>query len=167
MKFRIEHVFAGIDLASYEQLYFDEPFNIGMCQATKLGRDVVKRDSTAKHLSRVVRVTPERDIPAPVAKVLGGSRIEYVENIEYDWGSNRGTWRTDSSILSDKIACGGTLGFEARSNGVLRWLEGEIKVKIFGIGGIVERFVVADIEKSYEQATAFMRKWIVEKGGKA
>jgi hypothetical protein len=82
MKFIAEHTFRGLSLADYEKLYFDEAFNIALCKAVNLDRTVVKREEKDGHLSRAVRVSPrDREIPGPLVKVLGSSRIEYTEHV--------------------------------------------------------------------------------------
>jgi hypothetical protein len=39
-------------------------------------------------------------------------------------------------------------------------VEGDVKVKLLGVGTLIERFIVADVERSYEQAAAFTQRWI-------
>jgi hypothetical protein len=165
MKFKVEHVFRGISLADYEALYLDEPFNIAVCKDVELDREVVKRELKGKHLTRVVKCAPRREIPGPAAAIIGASKLEYTEYLEYDMGSNKGTWKTVSGILSDKIESAGTFSFAQKGGGVARILEGEVKVKIFGLGGVVEKFIVSDVEKSYDKVATFTQKWI-DKGGK-
>jgi len=160
MKFRVEHTFRGINLEQYESLYFDEDFNNALCTEVKLARSLQKRDLNGKHLSRVVTVGPDREIPPAAAKILGASKIEYTEHLEYDMGSYKGTWKTVSSLMTDKVDTKGTFAFREGGGGVVRVVEGDIKVKIFGVGGGVEKFIVADIEKSYEKAAAFTQRWI-------
>lgn len=166
MKFEASHTFRGISLADYEKLYFDEDFNIALCKAVNLDRTLLKREEKGKHLSRSVKVSPrDREIPGPLVKVLGSSRIEYTEQVEYDFGSYKGTWKSISSVMTDKVESSGIFRLEQAGDGVKRVIEGDIKVKVFGVGGVIERFIVADIEKSYEQAADFTRRWIAS-GGK-
>lgn len=162
MKFTAEQTFTGITLEEYEQLHFSEEFQIALCNAVKLARRLDKRDDDGKHLSRIVSVGPDREIPPAAKKILKADRIEYAEHLEYDWGSYKGTWRTISSIMTDKVDAHGTFSFKAVPNGVLRSVEGEVAVKLFGIGSVVEKFVVADIQKSYQEAGEFTQKWIDE-----
>lgn len=165
MKFVCEHVIRGISQADYEKLYFDEDFNVAMCKAVNLDRSLIKRDDDGKHLTRHVKVSPrDREVPGPVAKIVGTTKVEYVEQLDYDWGRYRGTWRSISSIMTDKVESSGTLRFEAAGDGVKRIVDGDVKVKIFGVGGVIERFIIADVEKSYEQAAEFTRRWLAEKG---
>ena len=162
MKFKAEHVFKGISIADYEKLYFDEDFSIALCKEVKLARSLKSLETKDVHLSRAVTVGPEREIPGPVAKIVGANRIEYTEYVEYDMGSYKGEWKTISSVLTDKIDTKGTFEFQEVSGGVKRIIHGDIKVKIFGIGGVVEKFIVSDVEKSYNDAAVFTQKWIDE-----
>lgn len=163
MRFRAEHIFKGIDLNAYETLYFDEAFNIAMCKAVKLARTLVKLDEKAGRIERAVKVGPDREIPPAVAKVLGVSRIEYTEHVAYTRGSYRGIWHTVSSVFTDKVESRGNFSFEAVPGGVKRIVEGEIKVKVFGVGGLIERFIVADVERSYDDAAKFTELTLQER----
>jgi len=160
MKVRIEHVLQGIDLAGYEELYFDEPFHTALAEAVKIDRKLLRLDRGAERIVRHVRVQPQRDIPAPVAKLLGGKRLAYIEELEYEVGRYHGTWRIVPPVLADKIAIGGTLDFEAAAGGVKRVLAGVIDVTLFGLGGLVEKVVVSNVVKSYDDAAAFTAQWI-------
>jgi hypothetical protein len=160
MKFRCEHVFRGIELGAYETLYFDEPFNIALCQATGLGRALVKLEKKDGRLERAVKVTPQRELPGPMAKIIGSGTFEYTEFLDYHLGSFAGTWRTEPGMLKDKILSAGTFSFAAVPGGVRRVVAGEVKVKIFGLGGVLEAFVVADVEKSYARAAEFTQRWV-------
>ena len=162
MHFRIEHTFTGISLADYEKLHFDEAFNIALCEAVKLSRQLVSLDDDGTTLKRVVRVGPDREVPKPVQKVLKSDRIEYEERVTYKWGTMEGSWETIPSVLASKVVTKGRLGFREVSGGVLRWSEGDIQVKVLGVGGVIERFIVADVEKSYDQAAAFTQRYINE-----
>jgi hypothetical protein len=165
MKFKAEHVIPGIELPAYEKLYFDEPFNVALCAATGLGRTLVSLETKDGVLRRAVKVSPARELPGPVAKIIGSGSFEYTEFLEYRLGSNAGTWRTETALLKDKIQSSGTFSFAAAPGGVRRVVEGEVKVKIFGLGGVIETFVVADVERSYGKAAEFTRGWIEQ--GKA
>ena len=67
--------------------------------------------------------------------------------------------------MPDKISSNGTFSFRQDGNAVVRRVDGDVKVNIFGIGGIVERGIIADVEKSYAQAAEFTQRWI-SNGGK-
>lgn len=164
MKFRAEAKFPDIPLEEYEQLYFDDAFNDAMCKAVKLERTLLKIERRGDVLERHTKVAPiGREIPAPVAKVIGASRIEYVEELTYDFAKHGGVWRTISSVLPDKVDTHGTLTMRAEGAGCARVSEGEVTVKVFGVGGIVEKVIIADVEKSYEDAARFTRDYCAQR----
>lgn len=162
MHFKAEHRFRGISLKDFETLYFDEAFNEALCKSVKLHRTLLARQVGAGKLHREVRVAADREIPAPAAKILGGARIEYTEHLDYAVGSNRGTWKTISSLMTDKVDSSGTFAFREEHGQVVRTVEGDVNVKIMLVGRVVEQFIGADVERSYAQAAEFMQKWIDE-----
>ena len=161
MKFAIEHPFTGVDLPAYEALYFDEPFNEALCAKLGLQRTVNKLTRTGARLQRVCRIVPQREIPAPEAKLMGDGHLVYTETLDYSWGSMGGTWKTVTDLLPDKVLCAGNFAFVGQAGGgVMRRIDGEVKVKIFAVGGMIERFIVADVERSYAAAATFTQAWI-------
>jgi hypothetical protein len=160
MRFKSEHRFDGLTVAQYEQLYFDEAFNIALCQAVGLHRTLVSRDDQGGRIRRVVRVAPERELPAPVAKLLGSPRLEYTETIEYAWGSGRGTWATQMAVMTDKVDSRGSFGFAPSATGVLRTIEGDVTVRVPLLGGTIEKAVVAEVSSGYDKAADFTRQWL-------
>jgi hypothetical protein len=166
MKFRVESAFTGITLPEYEALFFDESFNNAMCASVKLARQLIKRDITNGQLKRATKIGADREVPAPVAKLIGTAKLEYTEHLDYKFGGYLASWRTEPSIMVDKIRAQGRIGFEQRGNRVIRWVDGDIEVKMFGVGGVIEKFIVSDVEKSYQRAAEFTQRWINEKGPK-
>ena len=62
--------------------------------------------------------------------------------------------------MTKKVDAGGDFSFGEKGGKVQRIIEGEVKVKLFGVGKLIEKFVVADIGKSYNEAAKFTQKWI-------
>jgi hypothetical protein len=163
MKMLIEHTF-DVSPAEYANIYFDEAFNEKLCVSVKLGRTLLRLDRTPTKLVRHVRCEPVREVPAPLAKVLDGHRFNYVEELEFDLETLRGRWRVVPSLLPEKVEAGGTQEFEDVGGKTKRIVRGEVKVSVFGIGGIVERFVVGEVQKSYDDAAAFTRGFLERRG---
>ena len=161
MKFRVEHIIKNITLAGYEKLYFDEPFNIALCEAVKLRRGKASLEIHDGRLKRAVVVGPERELPGPIAKIVGADHVEYTEHVDYRMGSHHGTWHTVPSFMANKVESSGTFSFRDVPTGVMRIVEGEVNVKIFGLGSVIEKFIISDVEKSYGQAAAFTQDWIL------
>ena len=60
---------------------------------------------------------------------------------------------------------GGKFWVEPRGDKrIERICEVDISVNIFGVGGIVEKFVESETRDSYEKATVFTNDWIKKHG---
>lgn len=160
MSFNIEHVFRGITQQEYETLYFDEDFNIALCKAVNLARTVVSIERDDAQIDRRVMVGPDREVPKAIQKVLKADRIEYEEHVRYKFGSYVGTWETTPNILPSKVISKGGFQFKDSPGGVIRVVSGEVTVKIFGVGGVIERFIMEDVKKSYDDAAKFTQQWV-------
>lgn len=163
MHFVASHTFRVPSPGALAELYFDEPFNEALCANGKLRRELLSLQREGDLLRRAVRVEPERTLPASAAKWLGAERFGYVEHMAFDFAALHGTWRIEPALLGEKIHSSGTLSFVATPDGAQRKVEGEFKVKVFGLGGTIERFVVGDVEKSYDEAAAFTARYLLER----
>ncbi len=163
MKFRTEAKFDHISLEDFEELYFNEDFNQAMCKRVNLSRIVVRMERDDEKLDRVLRIGPDRELPTAVKKVLKADRLEYEERLSYRWGSYEAKWETVPSVLASKVDARGSIKFQKAGDGVLRIADGEIQVKLLGVGGMVEKLVVADVEKSFKDAADFTQQWIDER----
>lgn len=163
MRLTIEHVFERIGVADYEQLYFDEPFNDALGRELKLGRHLVRFDRSETRIVRHVCYEPARQDGHPIDHAYGSSRASFVEELDYDVAARRGAWRTTPNRWADRVTNAGTIEFAAAPGGTRRTVRGDVKVSAFGLGKIVERMVVAEIEKSYTATTAFTRAWLARR----
>jgi hypothetical protein len=159
MELSIDHTFA-LTPAEYARLYFDEPFSIALCAHVKLDRAVLHLERSPGRIVRQVRYEPIRDVPAPLAAMIGSVRFHYVEEIDLDLATFRGRWRVVPSVFADRVKAAGTLDFEPAPGGVKRVARGEVTVSVLGVGGLVERFVVGEVLKGYADASSFTRAFL-------
>jgi hypothetical protein len=164
VKFVIEHTYRQITPAAYEALHFDEDFSAALGEALGLGRTLVRLDRGPDRIVRHIRCVPKRDARDPAAQVLD-DKAWFVEELEYQVGQFRGQWRTIPSTMPDKVRTTGSIEFAAAGDGTTRIVRGEVRVAIFAIGRIVERFIVAEIEKSYARAARFTADWLERRNG--
>jgi hypothetical protein len=149
MKVLIEDRFEGVTCEEYESLFFDESFNHDVGKALHLGRQLIRLDRTADRIVRHVCYEPERDPDSPAAQAFGTSRASFIEELDYDVRAHRGAWRTIPNMFTDRVRNAGTIEVIASGRDVRRIVRGEVKVSLFGFGGLVERMIVAEIVKSY------------------
>ena len=160
VKLHIEDIFVGITRADYEVLYFDEAFNEALGHALKLGRKLLHVERTEQQIVRRVCFEPAQPADAPVKQAFGTSAASFIEELDFDRDAHRGAWRTVPNRFADRVTNAGTIEFADDSTGTRRTVRGEVTVKLFGFGGVVERMIVKEIVASYVATTAFTRAWI-------
>ena len=161
MKLHVKHTFSGITLEQYGELYFEESFNEYLCRGVNLVRNVKEKTLDGTKLKRVTGVSPDREIPAPIAKVIKMDRLEYDEELHYDTAAFKGTWKINvPGPIGSKFAAGGEFVFREVPGGVERELWGDVSVKVPLIGSKIEKLIMADVEKSYETAAAQTSQYI-------
>ncbi|HTR53422.1 MAG TPA: DUF2505 family protein [Kofleriaceae bacterium] len=163
MKFAIDHVFPAIACGDFAALYFDEAFNEELSRALHMGRNLLRLDRTADRIVRHVRFEPARAADAAVNQAYGASRASFVEELVYDVRARRGEWRTIPNRFAERVKNTGSIEFTDADGGTRRAVRGEVKVSAFGFGGIVERMIVAEIEKNYAATTLFTRDYLARK----
>ena len=163
MRLAIDHEFAGIDAAGFETLYFDEPFNQALGQALNMGRQLLRLDRTANRIVRHVCYEPQRDPDSPATQAFGTSRASFVEELDYDVTARRGSWRTIPNLFTDRVRNTGTIEFVDVDHGVRRSVRGDVTVRLFGFGKIVEKMIIAEIEKSYANTARFTLEWLAKR----
>lgn len=160
MKVSIDDEFLGIALPAYEALFFDEDFNIALGRSLELGRELIKLERGAERIVRHVGYEPRRDPSSPAGQAFGKSRASFVEELDYDLRAHRGEWRTIPNIMPERVRNAGAIELAASAGGVRRRVSADVRVSLFGFGGLVERAICAEIEKSYARSAAFTRQWL-------
>jgi hypothetical protein len=71
----------------------------------------------------------------------------------------------EPSSLKGKLSISGTITCEPAGDSKCRRVyETTIEAKVFGVGGMIEKRILQDVEKSYAEAAVFTNKFIAEKG---
>jgi hypothetical protein len=163
VRFACEHTFPTISQAAYEALYFDEEFNVALGDALGLGRELVKLERTNTTVVRHLLCEPKREKGSAADQAFGSSRASFREELEYSFADHKGTWRTIPNIMKERVRNAGTLEILDDGGGARRVVRGDVSVKLFGFGGLVERLVVAEIDKSYRNAASFTEQWLARR----
>lgn len=163
MRVAIEHVFEGIGAAAYETLFFDEAFNEALGRHLRMGRMLVRLDRGADRIVRHVRFEPAQDPDSPAKQAFGSSRASFLGELDYDPRIRRGAWKTVPNLFTDRVKNTGTIELVDVPAGTKRIVKGEVAVKLFGFGGMVEKMIASEIVKSYEETTAFTRAWLAKR----
>jgi len=160
MKFSIKNVFTGITLAQYESLFFDKTFNEAMMPVAGLKRrEELEAREEKGIIHRRLHVVPERDFPPPLNKFIKGE-LSYIEIGAFDPAAHHQKWTSEISVLPDKVKLGGDVTFKAVPAGVERVVSGTCTVSIFGLGGVIEKIIVDNLEETYAKVSKFTQQYI-------
>ncbi len=168
MKFTVRHIFNTEVDTYWNKVFFDQEYNERLYKKEGLDfKDFQVLELTGEPggvRTRKMLTEPKSDAPAVVRKLIGDS-LSYTETGRFDPVKKEWTYNIVTSKLSDKVKIGGKLWVEPKGeHKIERVADIEIEVKIFGVGGAVEKFIEKTTRESYELATNFTNKFIAEKG---
>ena len=150
----------------WDEVFFDETYNQKLYTDALgfTGLDIQKMEGgpgEARH--RVMVAEPKSEMPA-VMKKIGGNSVAYAGTGPFDPKTGSWTYRVVTNKVGDKVKIGGKLWCEPKGDdGCIRIAEVEIEVKIFGVGGTIEKFIEKQTRESYEKTATFTNQWIAER----
>ena len=164
---RIVHTYNVSEDTFWDKLFFDDEYNRRLyLEALKFyDWKLVKHEDKGEQVHRSIDVAPRLgDLPGPMKKVLG-ENIRYTEAGVLDKATRRYKISIIPSALAGKLLVSGELYTEAIDDKQCRRVfEATVEVKVFGLGGMMEKRFVADLEKSYAVGAKFTNQYAAEKG---
>lgn len=104
------------------------------------------------------RITPQDNMPGFLKKLIGGG-FYYEESISHQKGSDTVTSNMVPSVMRDKLRMGYTMRVRADGESACRRsMEWEVEVKIFGVGGQIEKFAAGEIERGMEASAQYLNQ---------
>lgn len=167
MKFRVVHE-VNVPADKYWQYLMDPELEAAVAKALNLAVwQVYDAGDQGGRFVRKVHVVPDVVLPGPLKKLVGES-IGYTQTDMVPKTGTQYEWTAVPDALADKASMTGTFAIEPAGEGrARRTIAGEVNVKIFAIGGMVEKFVVDELEKNYLKAAREQERWIRAKLGNA
>jgi hypothetical protein len=150
---------------TYWKCVFDEEYNRRLYVDELKFRDLktLEQEEKGDTIRRKLYLNPPpADLPGPVAKVVGD--LSWVEEGTYDKKTGRYRFKVTTASMPDKTHIDGEIWCEPKGNGVERIAKSKVEVKVFMVGGIVEKRILDDMKKSYEVAASFTDRFVKEKG---
>lgn len=135
----------------YQKYLVDQGALAYLCQHHPEIRDVEVVENRAGDEKVYVKMkyTMEVSMPAPVKKALGGASHSFVADLILDTRNNTATLEFNPARLADKIKAGARIAFEREGDHWVQRLDGDVTVKILGLGRVVEKFIVEKFQNSY------------------
>lgn len=167
MKYTIRHTFNTDVDTFWGKLFFDPAYNETLFRE-HLGFSIYRvleldqrPDGSVK---RRVECAPKVEIPAVAKKVIGDS-TSYVEEGVFDPKTKRFSVDVQPKMGGDRIKTHVTMWVEPRGEKkVERIVEVDNTVKVFGVGGVIEKFIEQQTRASYDASAGFTNQWIADKG---
>ena len=140
-------------------LYFDQEFAVRL-HLEALGStsaEIVSQEGDLTNgLVRTLRYGQRPPMPGPVRKIFG-EEVVTTEVSTYDPASSTTTFTMTPGTMADKTHIDGIIAFTREGDSTVETFSLEARVKIFGAGPIVERFIEHQAREMQEKAVGFMR----------
>ena len=140
-------------------LYYDPDFAVRL-HLESLGStsaEIVSQEGDlASGLVRTLRYGQKPNMPGPVRKIFG-EEVVTTEVSTFDPATSTSTFVMTPGTMADKTDIRGAIAFAVDAGKTVETFTLEAKVKIFGAGPIVERFIEAQARSTQEKSVAFMR----------
>ena len=163
MKLDVRHVFP-CSADQFLAMFWDDDFDRYLQEGAAVNRTILseRKEGDVHHWR--MRFEPDRELPGPVAKILGADKLVYEQ--ETRLGPDRVLhWEVIPAVAADKVSAKGTMHTAPHANGIERIVQGEIKVRVPLVGGRIEKAIVGNVTESYEKAAEATMKWLASKHG--
>lgn len=161
MKFSIEMLTRRIDYARFSAVYFSEAFNRELVTAIDLKqRTVRERTELPDGKQRIsLYIAPRVVVPEMIEKLIQGYTVGYDEVTLFDPSARR-AYATIHTPADELMQVGAETLFVEEPEGVRTRIELQVRVKIIGIGAMIERFVGNETRKRYEKVERCLQDFV-------
>ena len=161
MEFSVELFARGATFDQVSDLYFSPAFNEAVARAANLvERTQRERTLNADGTERTrIRIVPRVALPSPILKLLKGQTIHYDEITVFDPKARRATL-TIRSIAGRTVQVNGNIDFIEEPSGVRLRFAGEALVKVFGLGSMIERYLVSEVTSRYSLVQPVLQRFV-------
>jgi hypothetical protein len=141
------------------KLYFDPEFvvRLHLEGLGSLSAEVIRQEGDlSSGIVRTLRYSQRPNMPGPVRKVFG-EEIVSTEVSTFNPSTQMTTFELTPGTMADKTHIEGAIALTEAGGVTTESFMLEAKVKIFGVGPIVERFIEALAKEIQENSVAYMR----------
>lgn len=152
----------------WDTLFLDDEFNRRL-YLEELGfsawRVLKQREISSSVLEREIEVMPKvSDLPGPL-RALVGEGLSYREIGLLDRQRHRYDVKAHSSKLGHRLLVEGSLTTEGiDATRCRRVFAVRVEAKIFGVGGLLEKRVIADLEQNHADSASFINRHLKSLG---
>jgi hypothetical protein len=166
MRIQMDHEYrCGVD-TFWDKMFFDDEYNrrLYLDGLRFKAFEVLSLEDKPDTIVRRLRGTPTSDMPKTVEKVVGAD-LSYVEELVFDKKTRRARFKTTPATMADKLRIEGSIWAEPSGTGrIRRRVDMDFEAKIFGVGGLIEKFGSKAFVDNFEAAASWTNRWLAEKG---
>ena len=108
-----------------------------------------------------MKYTTDVSLPGPIKKVMGSAASQaLVMKLTVDSETLTGTMEMIPGQMADKIKVSGKVSVEKQGDRWVQRVDGDATVKIFGVGKVVEKFLVEKIQGSTATETRLRNEYM-------
>lgn len=164
---RVEHVFKCSEETFWTKIFFDDEYNRRLFQEIlkfPVWR-VKKSEERGDEVLRTIEASPPiGDLPGALKAVIGDN-AGYEERGVFNKKTRRYQVQVVPNRMADKISVNIEMWTEALGDAQCkRFARATATAKIFGVGGVLEKKLLGDLERSYEKSATFTNTYVSEKG---
>jgi len=140
-------------------LYFDPEFAVRLhleCLGSTSAEVESQEGDLTTGLVRTLRYGQRPPMPGPVRKIFG-EEVVTTEVSTYDPTSSATTFTMTPGTMADKTHIEGAIALTRESGSTVETFSLDARVKIFGAGPIVERFIEHQAREMQGKSVLFMR----------
>lgn len=159
-RIQAQHVF-DCDTETYWTLFWDPRYDAILQSKAAYEREIFDDRTEGSVRTWRARVTPDRELPGMVKKLLGTDKLIYEQHNRLDMAQGVLEWRVVPAVMGDKIDCKGVIRLTPEGSGrCRRVVDGQIEVKVFGVGGRIEKAIVDNVMASYNNAAEAVHEYL-------
>jgi hypothetical protein len=164
---QVEHTFNCSEDTFWDRIFLDTEYNERLFKGElkfPVWREV-SREERGGALHRVLEVVPYvGELPAALKAVVGEG-IGYEERGVLSRAAKTYKVEVVPNRMAEKISVKVEMSTTPEGdNRCRRKARAEATVKIFGVGGTIEKRLLSDLERSYQKSADFTNRFIAEKG---
>jgi hypothetical protein len=162
-RFSIVHEF-DCEPALHWELFFDEAFNVDQFARIQCERKLLSQRDEPERRLRDQEITPQRDVPGVLRKLLPSGALKYVE---------RGVWKKPAGPLTvnvtvpaagDRFAMTADYSVSPLPGGrCRREFAGECSVRVPLVAGMAEKAIIDNLRQTYDDAARVFNDWIARR----
>ena len=146
------------------QMYWSDTFDAMISEGASFDSTLVDERTEDGILIRTMRFEPHRELPRPVAAVVGSPKLVYEQANHYDASASTIAFKLSPAFMPDKLSSSGVLSIQPSQSGCVMTVTGHVTVRVAFIGRSVEKVVVQEVVSSYDRMVTGARQWLDEHG---